>query len=71
MFNTLQDFFKKRGVPVMTVTDLFNFVIDQSISDEGVDDYLEKVLLSLRASLGAKKLEGIEGAKIPFLFKNK
>jgi len=31
----------------MIVTDLFNFVIDQSISDEDVDDYLEKVLLSL------------------------
>lgn len=47
MFNTVQDFFKKRGVPVMTVTDLFNFVIDQSISDEDVDDYLEKVILCL------------------------
>jgi len=51
MFNTTQDFFKKRGVPVMTVTDLFNFVIDQSISDEDVDDYLEKVFLSECATL--------------------
>jgi len=53
MFNTTQDFFKKRGVPVMTVTDLFNFVIDQSISDEDVDDYLEKVFLSERATLSS------------------
>ena len=51
MFNTTQDFFKKRGVPVMTVTDLFNFVIDQTISDEDVDDYLEKVFLSECATL--------------------
>ncbi|KAL5197468.1 hypothetical protein ABZP36_000980 [Zizania latifolia] len=39
----LQDFFKKRGVAVMTVTQLFNFVIDQNIADEDVDYYLEKV----------------------------
>ncbi|KAK3132863.1 hypothetical protein QOZ80_6AG0528720 [Eleusine coracana subsp. coracana] len=39
----VSDFFKKRGVAVMTVTDLFNFVIDQNIADEVVDDYLEKV----------------------------
>ncbi|KAL6652510.1 hypothetical protein ACP70R_011435 [Stipagrostis hirtigluma subsp. patula] len=37
------DFFKKRGVAVMTVTALFNFVVDQNIADEDVDDYLEKV----------------------------
>ncbi|TVU10149.1 hypothetical protein EJB05_43660 [Eragrostis curvula] len=39
----VSDFFKKRGVPVMTVTDLFNFVINQNIADEDVDDYLKKV----------------------------
>lgn len=33
----------KRGVAVMTVMDLFNFVIDQNIADDDVDDYLEKV----------------------------
>uniref|UniRef100_A0A453S332 Uncharacterized protein n=1 Tax=Aegilops tauschii subsp. strangulata TaxID=200361 RepID=A0A453S332_AEGTS len=32
----------KRGVAVMTVMDLFNFVIDQNIADDDVDDYLEK-----------------------------
>uniref|UniRef100_A0ACD5ZSU3 Uncharacterized protein n=1 Tax=Avena sativa TaxID=4498 RepID=A0ACD5ZSU3_AVESA len=39
----VNDFFEKRGVAVMTVTELFNFVVDQNIADEGVDDYLEKV----------------------------
>uniref|UniRef100_J3MIQ9 Serine/threonine-protein kinase RIO1 n=1 Tax=Oryza brachyantha TaxID=4533 RepID=J3MIQ9_ORYBR len=37
------DFFKKRGVAVMSVKELFNFVIDQNIADEDVDDYLEKI----------------------------
>ncbi|KAJ7337230.1 Serine/threonine-protein kinase RIO1 [Desmophyllum pertusum] len=36
------DFFKKNGVCVMTVRELFNFVTDPSISDDNVDDYLEK-----------------------------
>ncbi|KAM0905720.1 hypothetical protein ACQ4PT_017201 [Festuca glaucescens] len=39
----VNDFFEKRGVAVMTVTELFNFVVDQKIADEDVDDYLEKV----------------------------
>ncbi|KAJ1269317.1 hypothetical protein BS78_07G202500 [Paspalum vaginatum] len=39
----VSDFFKKRGVAVMSVMDLFNFVIDQNIADEDVDYYLEKV----------------------------
>ncbi|GJN34431.1 hypothetical protein PR202_gb23089 [Eleusine coracana subsp. coracana] len=38
----VSDFFKKRGVAVMSVTDLFNFVVDQNIANEHVDDYLEK-----------------------------
>jgi hypothetical protein len=39
----MQDFFKKRGVAVMSITDLFNFVTDQNIADKDVDNYLEKV----------------------------
>jgi RIO kinase 1 len=39
----VSDFFKKRGVAVMSITDLFNFVIDQYIADKDVDNYLEKV----------------------------
>uniref|UniRef100_A0A0D9WVT0 Serine/threonine-protein kinase RIO1 n=1 Tax=Leersia perrieri TaxID=77586 RepID=A0A0D9WVT0_9ORYZ len=37
------DFFKKRGVATMSVLKLFNFVINQDISDEDVDCYLEKI----------------------------
>lgn len=40
----LQDFFRKHGIAVMTVKELFDFVVDASITDEDVDDYLEKVL---------------------------
>ena len=36
------DFFKKNGVCVMTVRELFDFVTDPNISDDNVDDYLEK-----------------------------
>lgn len=36
------DFFKKNGVCVMTVRELFDFVTDPSISDDNIDDYLEK-----------------------------
>lgn len=36
------DFFKKNGVCVMTVRELFDFVTDPSISDDNVDDYLER-----------------------------
>ncbi|KAJ1695116.1 hypothetical protein LUZ63_011814 [Rhynchospora breviuscula] len=36
------DFFKKHGVAVMSVTELFYFVIDPAISDESVNEYLEK-----------------------------
>ncbi|XP_020393146.1 serine/threonine-protein kinase rio1-like isoform X1 [Zea mays] len=49
----VSDFFKKRGVPVMIVTNLFNFVIDQSISDEDVDDYLEKAQQKILENGGA------------------
>ncbi|WOL03726.1 hypothetical protein Cni_G12446 [Canna indica] len=37
------NFFRKNGVAVMTVKELFDFVIDASIADEDVDDYLEKI----------------------------
>lgn len=39
----MQDFFRKSGVPVMMVRELFDFIVDPSISDNDVDDYLEKV----------------------------
>lgn len=39
----VSDFFKKHGVAVMTVRELFDFIVDASITDESVDGYLEKV----------------------------
>ena len=36
------DFFKKNGVCVMTVRELFDFVTDPSLTDDNIDDYLEK-----------------------------
>lgn len=49
----VSDFFKKRGVPVMPVIDLFNFVVDQNIADEDVDAYLEKVQQKIVENGGA------------------
>eukprot|EP01018_Ginkgo_biloba_P016949 Gb_16907 [translate_table: standard] len=39
----VSDFFKKNGVAVMSVRELFDFVVDPSITDEDIDDYLEKI----------------------------
>ncbi|KAG2666356.1 hypothetical protein I3760_15G054900 [Carya illinoinensis] len=39
----VSDFFKKHGVAVMTIRELFDFIVDPSIADEAVDSYLEKV----------------------------
>lgn len=39
----INDFFKKKGVCVMTVRELFDFVTDSSITDDKVGDYLEKM----------------------------
>ena len=36
------EFFKKKGVCVMTVRELFDFVTDPSITDKNVEQYLEK-----------------------------
>lgn len=40
--DNITDFFRKHGVAVMTVKELFDFVIDPTIADEDVDDFLEK-----------------------------
>ncbi|KAF8408423.1 hypothetical protein HHK36_007575 [Tetracentron sinense] len=39
----ISDFFRKHGVAVMTVRELFDFIVDPSIADESVDNYLEEV----------------------------
>ncbi|KAH1044903.1 hypothetical protein GYH30_026231 [Glycine max] len=39
----VSDFFKKHGVAVMTIRELFEFIVDASITDDAVDSYLEEV----------------------------
>ncbi|KAM7510245.1 hypothetical protein LguiB_009120 [Lonicera macranthoides] len=39
----VSDFFKKRGVAVMTTRELFDFIVDPSISEEAVDSYLDEI----------------------------
>lgn len=39
----ISDFFRKHGVAVMTIRELFDFIVDPSITDESVDSYLEEV----------------------------
>lgn len=39
----ITEYFRKKGVPTMTVQELFNFLVDQSITPQNRDDYLEKM----------------------------
>ncbi|KAB1208572.1 Serine/threonine-protein kinase RIO1 [Morella rubra] len=39
----VSNFFKKNGIAVMTIRELFDFIVDSSIADEAVDIYLEEV----------------------------
>ncbi|CAN1837623.1 Serine/threonine-protein kinase RIO1 [Linum perenne] len=39
----VSDFFKKHGVAVMNIRELFDFIVDPSITDDSIDNYLEEV----------------------------
>ncbi|XP_010521624.1 PREDICTED: serine/threonine-protein kinase RIO1-like [Tarenaya hassleriana] len=39
----VSDFFKKHGVAVMTIRELFDFIVDPTITEDTVDSYLEEV----------------------------
>ncbi|XP_062115818.1 uncharacterized protein LOC133829965 [Humulus lupulus] len=39
----VSDFFKKHGVAVMTIRELFDFIVDPCIADDGVESYLEEL----------------------------
>ncbi|KAL2610114.1 hypothetical protein R1flu_028687 [Riccia fluitans] len=43
------DFFRKSGVAVMTVRELFDFVVDPTITPDLVDEYLEKMMEKINA----------------------
>ncbi|KAL5772233.1 hypothetical protein ACOSQ2_012157 [Xanthoceras sorbifolium] len=45
----VSDFFKKHGVAVMTIRELFDFIVDPSIADDAVDSYLEEVQQNILA----------------------
>nr|GMD79774.1 serine/threonine-protein kinase RIO1-like [Ipomoea batatas] len=38
----VSDFFRKHGVGVMTIRELFDFIVDPTIDDDSVDTYLEE-----------------------------
>ena len=40
--SNINDFFKKKNVCTMTVKELFEFATDPTVTDENIDDYLEK-----------------------------
>lgn len=42
------EFFVKRGVAVMTVRELFDFITDPSITQQNINQYLEKVRICLQ-----------------------
>lgn len=46
----MQDFFKKHGVAVMTIRELFDFIVDPCIADDAIDSYLEEVYCLLMLS---------------------
>ena len=41
--SNVTDFFSRNGVCVMSVKELFNFVTDPTISDDNIDEYLDKM----------------------------
>ncbi|XP_056148752.1 serine/threonine-protein kinase RIO1 [Lampris incognitus] len=43
--SNITDFFAKRGVAVMTVRELFDFVTDPSITTDNINQYLEKAMV--------------------------
>jgi RIO kinase 1 len=52
------DFFRKHSVSVMSTRELFDFITDPTIEDEGIDDYLDKLqhLTESRDSLSTQQL---------------
>ncbi|WCJ36258.1 Serine/threonine-protein kinase Rio1 [Euphorbia peplus] len=39
----VSDYFKRHGVAVMTIRELFDFIVDPTITDDSVDSYLEEI----------------------------
>ncbi|MED6107184.1 hypothetical protein PIB30_011754 [Stylosanthes scabra] len=45
----ISDFFKKHGVAVMTIRELFDFIVDPTIADDAVEGYLEEMQQKISA----------------------
>ncbi|CAI0627630.1 unnamed protein product [Linum tenue] len=45
----VSDFFKKHGVGVMSIRELFDFIVDPTIADDSIDIYLEQVQQKIMA----------------------
>ncbi|KAM8838192.1 serine/threonine-protein kinase RIO1 isoform 1-T1 [Synchiropus picturatus] len=60
--SNVNDFFAKRGVAVMTVRELFDFITDSSITQQNQDQYLEKmmVLAAQRTSEQRSDQDGVD-----------
>ncbi|KAG8382086.1 hypothetical protein BUALT_Bualt05G0039900 [Buddleja alternifolia] len=50
-------FFKKHGVAVMTIPELFEFIVDPTIDDDSIDSYLEEVQQKILARGGVLSAE--------------
>ena len=61
--SNITSFFEKHGVAVMNVRQLFDFITDPTISDESIDEYLDKMMEVLSESL---KVEGNDGNQVLF-----
>jgi hypothetical protein len=44
LFFLFVDFFKKKGVAVMKVKELFDFITDPTVTESNMDDYLRKAM---------------------------
>jgi RIO kinase 1 len=60
--SNITDFFRKKGVGTMTVRELFDFVTDPTITDENMDDYLERMqqIASQRTEEERSELEKVD-----------
>lgn len=58
----INDYFKRKGVPTMTVKELFDFITDQSINNSNMNEYLEKIqeIACIRTAKELSEQEKIE-----------
>uniref|UniRef100_A0A8D3DRC2 Serine/threonine-protein kinase RIO1 n=1 Tax=Scophthalmus maximus TaxID=52904 RepID=A0A8D3DRC2_SCOMX len=58
--SNVNEFFLKRGVPVMTIRELFDFITDPSITCRNIDQYLEKMLKMFLSQILYQTLTGLK-----------